>query len=146
MCTCTSTLTNISTLEEVAAVLESLGYDVKPQEHSVAFPVGGFAAVVTIDGKTLKITCQLMTLADIPDENEASVLVTLLDLNSVVVPYAFALLTATDGGEFEMGSAPVILVDSMPIGDISEEEFESAVNSLLSALVLSQEHLEGILA
>ena len=58
----------------------------------------------------------------------------LLDLNTQTLPYAFAVLTEIDGEDGDKSSWPVVLIDSMPVGDISEDELLQSLSSLLAAL------------
>jgi hypothetical protein len=58
----------------------------------------------------------------------------MLDLNTQILPYAFGVLTDIDGEDGDESDFPVVLIDSMPIGDISEGELLESMRSLLAAL------------
>ena len=63
----------------------------------------------------------------------------LLDANSRVNPYAFAIVTAADSDEFEdyEQDVPLILIDSVPVGDLCREELIRAIEDLKVALMQS---------
>ena len=141
---------NITNLTQVAEVLESAGYEAICDDDAVHTKVGGlqnpFTAVLTInlDRNVLVITCQLAKLGDFPEDNISTFAVAALDANSRISPFAFATLTASDNPELdEPEQWPVVLTDSLPLGDLSGEELESAMNSLWSALAETRDVLEA---
>ena len=144
---------NIANLTQVAAALESAGYEAICQDNAVYTKVGGmrnpFTAVLTInvDRNALVITCQLAKLGDVPEEKVSSFAVAALDANSRISPFAFATLTASDNPELDQPEQwPVVLTDSIPLGDLSPGELEVAMDSLWSALAESRDVLEAGLA
>ncbi|MEE9263180.1 MAG: hypothetical protein V3V11_01885, partial [Vicinamibacteria bacterium] len=81
---------------------------------------------------------------DIPEDNISTFAVAALDANSRISPFAFATLTASDNPELdEPQQWPVVLTDSIPLGDLSPGELEAAMNSLWSALAESRDVLEA---
>ena len=141
---------NINTLEQVADILETLGYEVELHAHSVLTKIGGsenpFFAVLTIAeaSKELIITCQLATLGDI-NENEDGLLkftISALDVNTSIRPFAFAIISDTDDSALDNEQQwPIVLTDSLPLGDLSERELEAGMRSLLAALAASSDVL-----
>ena len=132
---------NISSLEEIEDVLESAGYETIRDEDGVLMKIGGksvpFTSVFTIDGsqKQVIINCQIARMGDIKEEEMPKVLFTLLDYNTLVRPYAFAVISAAeDPGLDDEETWPIVLTDSLPLGDLSSEELLSSVESLWSAL------------
>ena len=141
---------NITNLTQVAEALELAGYEAACHEDAVYTKVGGtqspFTAVLTInlDRNALVITCQLAKLGDVPEENISAFAVAALDANSRISPFAFATLTASDNPELDQPQQwPVVLTDSIPLGDLSGGELEAAMNSLWSALAESRDVLEA---
>lgn len=136
---------SIENLAEVARDLESFGYEVDLQDEAVFTKVGGeqnpFTVLLTIDKarNALVITCQLTKLGDIAEDNVPAFAVAALDANSRISPFAFATLTASDNPDLdEPEQWPVVLTDSVPLGDLSSEELQSAMESLWSALAESR--------
>jgi hypothetical protein len=141
---------NITNLTQVAEALESVGYEAICHDDAVHTKVGGtqnpFTAVLTInaDRNVLVITCQLAKLGDIPEENISTFAVAALDANSRISPFAFATLTASDNPDLdEPQQWPVVLTDSLPLGDLSGGELEAAMDSLWSALAEGRDVLQA---
>ncbi len=141
-------MTDIRNLNDVTGVLEELGYDVKEGDNAVHVAVGGsekpFVAVLTIDqSDQLMITCKVAKLGDLREEEIPQVQFYLLDTNSRIMPFAFAIITASDDAEMEdAADYPIVLLDSMPLGDLSSHELASAMDSLLVAVDASGEALK----
>ncbi len=137
-------MSDIETLEQVAEVLEENGYEPVASEGAVSVGVGGqeapFAATLTInkERQELSITCQLAVLGDVLDDRELEFTVACLDANTRVRPYAFAVITASDNPELDDPDEwPVVLTDSLPLGDLSPAELISSMDSLWAALAAS---------
>jgi hypothetical protein len=132
---------NISNLEQIEAVLESAGYETIRDKEGVLMKIGGksipFTSVFTIDEaqNQIIINCQIATVGDIKEEEMSNVLFTLLDYNTMIRPYAFAVISATeDPGLDDEEKWPIVLTDSLPLGDLSDQELIASVESLWSAL------------
>ncbi len=132
---------NISNLEHIENVLESAGYETIRDENGVVMKIGGksapFTSVFTIaEGQNqVIINCQIARMGDIKEEEMSKVLFSLLDYNTLVRPYAFAVISSTeDPGLDDEGKWPIVLTDSLPLGDLSSEELIASVESLWSAL------------
>lgn len=139
---------SIVKLEEISEVLENHGYDVKLHEDAIYTVVGGmrspFVAVLTIkDGKELIITCQVARLGDLKEETLPQVQFTLLDLNTQIRPFAFGIITAADDPHIDKAEDyPIVLIDSLPLGDLSSDEITATMDSLLVALDASGEAIK----
>lgn len=139
---------DIRSLDTIALFLEQRGYDLTQTENAVIANIGGFQTVFTIDDvdgdgdADIRISCQLLTLNQIPESRIPAFAIAALDLNTRILPYSIATLTSTDDPSLtDASESPVILTDSLPIGDISEAEFESSISSLLSAILGTRELL-----
>ncbi len=132
---------NISSLEQIEEILESAGYETIRTTDGVVMKIGGksvpFTSVFTIDEKQNQviINCQIAMMGDIKEEEIPNVLFTLLDYNTMIRPYAFAVISATeDPGLDDEEKWPIVLTDSLPLGDLSSDEIIASVESLWSAL------------
>ncbi len=133
----------IKTLEQVADALGDLGYDAIHENDAVRTAVGGseapFTAVLTTtaDASELVITCQLAKVGDIPDEQSETFAWACLDANTRVRPYSLATITGADDENLDdddEAEYPIVLTDSVPLGDLSESELGSAMDNLWEAL------------
>ncbi len=132
---------NISSLEQIEEVLESAGYETIRSEEGVMMKIGGksipFTSVFTIDEgqNQVIINCQIARMGDIREEEMSKVLFSLLDYNTMIRPYAFAVISAAeDAGLDDEETWPIVLTDSLPLGDLSDQELIASVESLWSAL------------
>jgi len=137
---------DVANLVDVERVLESHGYNVTLNENSVMVSVGNekapFPCVIVMDDVNLTVSCEIATWGDMvkrigPKESEDFFL-SLLDMNSQILPYAFSVLTDIDGEDEDRDEWPVVLIDSIPVGDISENELLSAMTSLNAALLTAK--------
>jgi len=130
---------DIRTTEQVTETLLSLGFDAEQIEGGVACKIGSakdpFLCLMNIDGQILNIVCQVGKLGDFDEDDVPLITYNALNANSRIRPFAFEIIdsrddpTLTDPKDFEL-----VLADSMPIGDLSEEELEQAMQSLRTAL------------
>lgn len=132
---------NISNLEQIETVLESSGYETARDDQGVVMKIGGksvpFTSVFTIDEgqNQIIINCQIARMGDIKEEELSKVMFSLLDYNTVIRPYAFAIISATENPDLDDEEQwPVVLTDSLPLGDLSSDELIASVESLWSAL------------
>jgi hypothetical protein len=142
-------MNDINTLEQAAAALEKHGYQVVTGDNVVYMTIGGkhkpFVAVISQNKKNeLVISCQVAKVGDFEEDNFAAVLFSLLDLNTEIRPYAFGILTNLEDPTVEdsIEAFPVVLTDSMPLGDLCECELYSSMDSLLLALQTSKDALK----
>lgn len=141
----------INTLEQVAEALGDLGYEAIHENEAVRTVVGGseapFTAVLTTnaDGSELVITCQLAKVGDIPEDKSETFAWACLDANTRVRPYSLATITAVDDENLDSDDEadyPIVLTDSVPLGDLSESELGSAMDNLWEALTAASLVLE----
>lgn len=142
----------IDSMENIASFLESEGYEFQEGDETLRVKIGGsehpFVAVITRTetGNALKITCQIAKLGMIEEEKIPQVFAACLDANTRILPYAFGLMTASDNPELDDEKEwPLVLIDSIPLGDLSREEFISSLESLWMALEASREVLSNAL-
>ncbi|MCD6436578.1 MAG: hypothetical protein J7L15_09410 [Clostridiales bacterium] len=125
----------IKSLDDVVNVLSGLGYSVTRQDQCVSVAVGNvsspFPAIITIEDNSLSVTCEVAKKCNINKEVEIDFLWGMADINTDICPYALAVISE----DVHEDRWPIVLIDSMPIGDLSEEELESSMDSLLFALL-----------
>ncbi len=135
-------MNDIKTLTDIEKVLSEHGYTPTLNEGSVSLPIGAegspFPCVILMDETNLTISCEIDTWGNLqkrvsPDMKD-DLYLAMLDLNTQTLPYAFAVLTDIDGEDDDKSSWPVVLIDSMPVGDISEGELLESLRSLMAAL------------
>ncbi len=142
-------ITKMGSLEQVAQGLASLGYEAELQEGSIFAKIGGtekpFTALLTKDERgELVITCQLAKLGDLREEDLPKVFLAALDANTKTRPYALAIISDADDATLDKEEEwPLVLTDSVPLGDLSSEELKAAMDNLLSALITSRDVLEA---
>ena len=140
----------LDTLEQVAEALTALGYEAELQNDGAVFvKVGGsekpFTLILTTDnaGGELVFTCQLGTMGDIQDEKAADFMLAALDANTITRPYAFAIISDSDDPSLDDEEQwPIILTDTVPLGDLSADELNAAMDSLWAALAAARPVLE----
>ena len=133
---------NINSSGKVMKVLTSMGYRSEAIECGVRFGIGdtgnAFPVVIFIGDKEMIITCEIARLGEVYSQVSADMkeefLLGLLDINTQILPYSVALNSDIDGEEEDRDLWPVVLIDSMPMGDISEDELRSSIQSLMKAL------------
>jgi len=141
-------MTRIHGLEQIAEALESGGYEIELADDTIRLKVGGmvrpFVAVMRVNeaGSDLAISCQLAKLGDIAADHLLEFVVACLDANTRIRPYAFATITASDRPDLDDPEDwPVVITNSVPMGDLSTEELQSAMDSLWAALTSSADVL-----
>lgn len=144
-------MAKINTLAKAYAELIKLGFDASVQEDSVAVKVGGtehpFAAVITHNQSTahFQITCLVAKLGEIGNRHLTRFAIAALDANSRITPFAYALLTDSDDPSLDDERTwPIVLTHAIPLGDLSTQELESAMRSLVAALIDSRNVLTAL--
>ena len=135
-------MNDIKILADAERVLAEHGYAPTLNEGSVTLPIGAedspFPCIILMDETNLTISCEIDTWGSLQNrvnpEMKDDLYLAMLDLNTQTLPYAFAVLTDIDGEDEDKASWPVVLIDSMPVGDISEGELLESFNGLLAAL------------
>lgn len=139
----------LNTLPEIADALTVLGYEAQLSDNAVLVGVGAaatpFPTVLTLDGQgSLAITCRLARFGNVRDLDKFLFLA--LDLNTRIMPYAVGLLTDADGQEGSEEDWPLVLCNSIPLGDLSAAELASAMDTLLRALVTCGTEFKNLLS
>lgn len=148
----TSTKDNLTTLAEMAEVLEDSGYEVAAGSGflAVKVPRGGKApahASLTIDEIRAKliVSCRVARYGDVAEDRLPAFQAALLDANTRIDPFAFATLTDRDDPNLESPAEwIVVLIESLPIGDLSVNELRTAMADLAKALPVSDEILAAV--
>lgn len=141
---------NIRTLSEVLEALHFLGYEASLGANSVVVKVGGlnqpFTAIITHCESSghFQVTCPIAKLGDIPEAKIAAFTIAALDANSRIAPYAYALISSNDDPALEdEADWPIVLIDTLPMGDLSSAELGASLRSLVAALVDSRNVLKA---
>lgn len=143
---------NLTTLSEIARVLEDSGYEVAKGGASLAvkIPYAGNApalASLTIDEIRAKliISSRVARYGDVAQDRLPAFQAALLDANTRIDPFAFATLTDRDDPNLESPDEwIVVLIESLPIGDLSANELRVAMADLAKALPTSGEILAAV--
>ena len=131
---------NLDTLEQIRDALESFGYQTKLHAEDLSINVGQHVvatAIVDQDKNELVLTCLLSYLSDIigtdADEGQAAAFfLELLDAKSLTRPCAFSVEPGGDSAD----EFPLVLEDSVALGDFSEGELKVLMENLNKALAI----------
>ncbi len=142
----------ISSLEDIAQILEHEGYEFSHEGESVRVKIGGadhpFIAVITCakDKQEMSITCQVARLGDIPEARIPQFLAACLEANTRITPYAFGLITVSDNPELDNEQEwLIVLIDSLSLGDLNEMDFIRSMDGLWVGLEASRQVLANAL-
>ena len=136
----------INNLSEVYSGILGLGYLAELTKNAVVLNIGNFPTVITINNKKeLIISCQIATLGMISEEKLTEFSFAALNANTQLSPFAIALIIE-DGdnknNSNEETDYPITLIDSVPIGDLCQEEIKKSLESLHSAIVSCEDVLK----
>ncbi|OVE81396.1 hypothetical protein BVY04_03455 [bacterium M21] len=144
-----SPVNTITTLAETADVLLKNGFKTELNTDFVITQIGGeenpFSAILSINNedKQLLITCKLAVINDFDEDHIAAMALAALDMNTCIRPFAFAIISDTDNPELDdAGKWPLVLTDSMPLGDLCDEDLIATMDALIEAIVASRGVLE----
>jgi len=139
-----ATCSKISTLADVVTKLHELGYHAKLSDNSVITGVSlteedsssrDFVMSITEGNESLEFNCQLCTIGDLEKNHDDTSLSALawvfLARNSEIQPWGIGLINP-DG--ILDSTDVVVLTDSVPLGDFSIDELQSAMTTLERAL------------
>ena len=136
---------NVSDLYDLSVVLEDLGYSVNRNGEFITskmsidgkdYPIV-FSMASDNFGETLSIDCQVAKLKDVipSDSNDLvkslQLSLSLATLNYQICPFAVAIRDGADGIDED---DPIVLINSLPIGDLSVQEIEYSMDALRRAL------------
>lgn len=140
-------MNDVKSLIDVEKVLSEHGFKSTLNENNVLVKVGSaespFPCVITMDETTVTICCEIDTLGRLKEKVDPfmkeDIYLAMLDLNTQTLPYAFSILSDIDGEEEDNKEDwPIVLINSIPVGDISDEELLVAMRSLISALQVAK--------
>ena len=138
-------MNDVKALQDVVDILSQHGFKPTLNENSVSVPVGSeekpFPCLILIDETNLTVLCEIDTygnmMSRVADEDREDFHLAMLDLNSQMNSYAFTVMSDIDdpdaGGNKDKW--PVALINSIPVGDICEDELLVGMTSLQSALL-----------
>ncbi len=147
-----TTKDKIHSLSEMADLLEDSGFHVAHGDQflAVKVPHSGHEpknALLTIDEirNKLIISCRVARYGEIKADRLSAFQAALLDANTRIDPFAFATITDQDDPDIESSDDwVVVLIESMPMGDLSPEELNTAMADLAHALPIADELLAAI--
>jgi hypothetical protein len=133
-------MSKVETTAQIAEVLKNNGYTAVNNDDSVSVLFGTrtnpISAIVNIIDKNMYIAVQLAKLGDLRRKDFNKAMFAMLASNNSVLPYAFDIQTASDNSKADKAEKwPITLINSVPVGDLSEEELIAAFDSLRTALV-----------
>ena len=146
---------DVNNLQQIAEHLSSSGYAVIEDDNqlSTAVVIGEdhYPVALSIIDNALKVTCQLGAVGDLVEsiyagdahvgsltenpEMVSAFFVGLLNLNVSICPFATAILSEDDDGD--LSNDPVVLIDSVPMGDLSPEELTALMDSLRKGVMIA---------
>jgi hypothetical protein len=130
----------LKSLTSIASTLEEAGYTTTRDENAVFVELlhNGEAhpAVLQLQEGALHVTCQLGKISDFEPDQLSLVALNALAANVEMLPYAFAIIKPTDNvGADAVGDSPLVLINSVPVEDLSEDELLWDIQRLQSALL-----------
>lgn len=134
-------IVDITTPEGIIRALESLGYEAKDVNGIVITTIQGkFPVAIDPNDGEVKITCELCRWGQIPEANQAIVMLASLEANNLnfIAPFAFGI-TPIDGDE---DGAMFVLVDSISNDFATVDTLDCKMTELLEAVQGSRDVLE----
>ena len=127
----------MNNLPQIQEATERLGYETSLGDDALVVKIGQFPTILTIDEGRLSINCKVARAGDIPEANQADFATAALDANTRLSPYALAMITDLDdpSSEGQEDDWPIVLADSIPLGDFEECELKSALSDLQVAQI-----------
>ena len=128
----------LGSLAEIAEGLRELTFLAKAESDHVVVKLEGdngraYPVVLRVrnDGMRddLLIACQIGTIHDLTQEDLANAFYAMACSNMEILPYAFSVVDEPD-----TDNDPIVLVNSIPLGDFSLSELQAAMDTLRRAL------------
>lgn len=116
-------------MQTVADALESAGYPVKIETGAVYTAAADKAVVFSFGADKVDVTCQVATIGEV--ENDGAFAISAMATNRFTRPFAFELVA---DGDDDATNDPIVLADSMPLGDLSGTEVLAEMKALETAL------------
>lgn len=130
----------LKSLNSIASTLEGAGYSTTRDENAIFVEMAHdgqiYPAVLQLQDDALHVTCQLGKLSDFEQDQLSLVTLNALAANVEMLPYAFAIIKP--GGEADLSAvedSPLVLINSVPVADLSEDELLWDLQKLQSALL-----------
>lgn len=142
----------IRSFDDMANALEDSGFQVAQGDQFLALKVPHVGhepktALITIDEIRNKaiITCRVARYGDIPEDRLPAFQAAMLDANTRVDPFAFATIADQDEPDTDSPDEwAVVLIESLPLADLSPEELNIAIEDLAQALLIADELLGAV--
>ncbi|RYD69852.1 MAG: hypothetical protein EOP84_27685 [Verrucomicrobiaceae bacterium] len=130
----------LTTLNTIASTLNNAGYLAKESDNAVFVDLlhdgKAYPTVLSLQEEALHVTCQLGQISDFDQDQLSLVAINSLAANVEMLPYAFAIVKPSGKADAEaVGESPLVLINSVPVEDLSEEELLWALRKLQSALI-----------
>jgi hypothetical protein len=130
----------LTSLSTIASTLVQAGYIAAESENAVFVDLmhdgQEYPTVLSLQDGALHVTCQLGKISDYDQDHLSLVAINALAANVEMLPYAFAIVKPPGDADAEtVGESPLVLINSAPISDLSEEELLWAMQKLQRALV-----------
>lgn len=134
----------LQSVEEIAEGLSVLGYEAEVQDSMILTRINTFPVLLSVGETEMSMTCEIAEWGQIPEDKISAVAMAALDANTCpeMGPFAFGTITSSDDPENDDGDKwPLVLVDTVPLGDFSISELGYQMDQLLGALVASRDVL-----
>ncbi|HEV7868887.1 MAG TPA: hypothetical protein VGO90_14465 [Chthoniobacteraceae bacterium] len=130
----------LKSLTSIASTLEEAGYNANQHENAVFVELSHdgktHAAVLQLQEGALHVTLQLAKISDFDQDQLSLVAINALAANIEMLPYAFAIIKpAEDADDDAVSESPLVLINSVPVEDLSEDELLWDIQKLQSALI-----------
>jgi hypothetical protein len=130
----------LKSLHTIASTLEEAGYTTTRDETAVFVDLHHdgkpYPAVLQLQEDALHVTCQLGKLSDFDQDQLSLVAINALAANVEMLPYAFAIIKPTGSADEDtVADSPLVLINSVPVEDLSEDEVLWDLQKLQSALI-----------
>lgn len=150
---------NLGNVSDLASALLGLGYPIIETNEdqgtiSTVIETNGkkFAVLLDIneDGTALRIESQVGIIGDLPvqaGDHLVTELTQFLILNSRIAPYAVTMYPPDSAGSWgdstSAENTPIVLINEVPLGDLSNAELESAMMTLRKAIILVTDSIQS---
>ncbi len=130
----------LTSLSTIASTLTHEGYIATESENAVFVDLlhdgKEYPTVLELQEGALHVTCQLGKLADFDQDQLSLVAINALAANVEMLPYAFAIVRPSQETDAKaVAETPLVLINSVPTDDLSEDELLWALRKLQSALI-----------
>ncbi|MES2570379.1 MAG: hypothetical protein V4710_10050 [Verrucomicrobiota bacterium] len=143
--------TSLTSLTSIADALCDAGYSASAGDSAAFVELqhdgAKYPAVIQAQGKEFFISCQVGKIDDFEPDQLALVATNALAANVEMLPYALAILKPENSAdEKAVGESPLVIINSVPVGDFSEEELLWSVRKLQVALATAVQAINTAVA